>query len=203
MSVQGMFSTPIGVYQLNRKFTKKEKSATNLCLKKLNNNYGNRYSKDTQVLNKPEFFDINDFCKKSIKEFYNDVYGETKTELRITQSWLNISSPNEFHHKHRHPNSYISGVLYIETTENDRINFYNPSLREHFFQETPTVFNQFNSRIWWLPATQGTLYLFHSDLEHEVPPVLGKKRISLSFNTFFNSNFGSETLLTYLPFAKK
>jgi uncharacterized protein (TIGR02466 family) len=199
MSAHSIFSTPVGVYQLNRKFTKEEKNATNLCLKKLVNNLGNKYSEDTQVLNKPEFCDINDFCKKSIKEFYSDVYGETKTKLRITQSWLNISKPNEFHHKHCHPNSYISGVLYIETTENDKINFYNPSLRERFYQETPTIFNQFNSRVWWLPATEGTLYLFHSDLEHEVPQVSSKKRISLSFNTFFDSDFGSKPFLTYLP----
>ena len=203
MSIQGLFSTPVGAYKLDRNFSLNEKKAVDLCLQDLTNNIGNKFSKNTSVLNIPELCDIRDFCEESLKQFNTEIYGETKTQFRITQSWLNISEVNQFHHKHRHPNSYISGVLYVETSEDDKINFYNPSVRPNYYQEQPTMFNQFNSSVWWLPATERLLYLFHSDLEHEVPPVTSKKRISLSFNTFFDSDFGSEIFLTHLPIKGK
>lgn len=203
MSTHGLFSVPVGEYKLDREFSTNEKTAIDLCLQDLVSNIGNKFSKNTFVLNVPELCEIRNFCEESVKHFNNEINNNTKTKLRITQSWLNISKANQFHHKHRHPNSYISGVLYIETSENDRINFYNPATRFSFYQETPTTFNQFNSSVWWLPATQGMLYLFPSDLEHEVPPVLSNKRISLSFNTFFDSDFGDEMFLTYLPFGEK
>jgi len=203
MSIHALFSTPVGAYKLGRKFTKNEIDTINLSLKNLRNNFGNKYSKDTQILNNPKLSGIHSFCTESIHKFQNEIYGETKTKLKITQSWANISKTGDFHHKHCHPNSYISGVLYIETSENDKINFFNSSSRKSFYEEHPTIFNQFNSSVWWLPADIGTLYLFHSNLEHEVPPVSSKKRISLSFNTFFDSDFGNEISLTYLPFGGK
>jgi len=203
MTTHGLFPVPVGEYKFHREFSTNEKNAINLCLQDLVKNIGNNFSKNTFALNIPELCEIRNFCEESVKHFNDEIINNPKTKLKITQSWLNISKENQFHHKHRHPNSYISGVLYIETSENDRINFYNPATRFHFYQDTSTVFNQFNSSVWWLPATQGMLYLFPSDLEHDVPSVSNNKRISLSFNTFFDSDFGSEVFLTLLPFGGK
>jgi hypothetical protein len=32
----------------------------------------------------------------------------------VTQSWLNWTKPGQWHHKHSHPNSLYSGVLYLD-----------------------------------------------------------------------------------------
>ncbi|NBW20813.1 MAG: hypothetical protein EBR82_73905, partial [Caulobacteraceae bacterium] len=44
--------------------------------------------------------------------------------LKITQSWVNFSESGQYHHKHAHPNSFVSGVYYLQTNPDDRIYFY-------------------------------------------------------------------------------
>ena len=56
-------------------------------------------------------------CPKEELDFY------------ITQSWINITKPDEFHHEHFHTNSIISGVFYISTEEDDAITFSNPNIK--------------------------------------------------------------------------
>jgi hypothetical protein len=36
----------------------------------------------------------------------------------ITQSWLNYTETNQYHHKHEHPNSLVSGVFYVNDMKN-------------------------------------------------------------------------------------
>ncbi len=47
----------------------------------------------------------------------------------ITQSWLNYTETNQYHHKHQHPNSLVSGVFYINCDDKfDKIKFFNQIL---------------------------------------------------------------------------
>ena len=106
-----------------------------------------------------------------------------KIGLYTTESWLNFTKKGERHHKHHHPNSFISGVFYFNTAKKDMICFHKKS-KNNFEIETDK-FNLFNSNSWDLPVNSGQLVLFPSYLEHSVP-VLKENvtRISLSFNTF-------------------
>ena len=62
----------------------------------------------------------------------------------ITQSWLNYTETNQFHHKHSHPNSYVSGVFYINADKKvDKIKFYKDN--NSLFKLKTTKFNIFNS----------------------------------------------------------
>jgi uncharacterized protein (TIGR02466 family) len=117
--------------------------------------------------------------------------------LRITQSWVNYSEPGQFHHKHAHPNSYVSGVFYVQTNENDKIYFYKDGYQQIKFP--PEKWNEWNSESWWFEAAEGKLILFPSNLTHMVPTVEGDVvRTSLSFNSFPVGVVGEELDLTGL-----
>ena len=107
--------------------------------------------------------------------------------LRITQSWINIILDGH-HHVHRHPNSLVSGVFYVNVSEHDSINFENPN--SLFFGQlyvTPDSQNKYNSLTYEHEVEAGDLILFPSWLTHCVTRDFKDfkyPRCSISFNTF-------------------
>ena len=106
---------------------------------------------------------------------------------------------------HNHKNSYLSGVFYFNTVENDIILFHK-NRENDFFEFESKDMNIYNSAIWSFPVKTGQLILFKSNILHSVPVNLqNKTRISLAFNTFLkgkvSSNFTSELNIknTYYP----
>jgi uncharacterized protein (TIGR02466 family) len=111
---------------------------------------------------------------------------------------LNYSKPGEWHHKHAHPNSFVSGVLYMKAVkDSDKIYFYGD---EYKTIDLPTEnYNIYNSKSWWLPVETGDLMLFPSSLTHSVEKVQADQtRVSLAFNTFPVGYVGQEESLTAL-----
>ena len=119
----------------------------------------------------------------------------------MTQSWLNYTEANQHHHKHEHPNSVVSGVLYFDSDkEKDKILFSNP---EGYKQLVPAIdntkFNLWNSSTWFFPVETGDLFMFPSSTTHQVETKQGNNtRTSLSFNTFYEGTLGSLDILTEL-----
>ena len=62
---------------------------------------------------------IKKFCEEHIDTYVNEVITPKNKELDfyITQSWLNVTKPGEWHHNHSHATSIISGVFYVSTGE--------------------------------------------------------------------------------------
>lgn len=122
--------------------------------------------------------------------------------LRITQSWLNWTKPGQYHHKHTHPNSLISGCFYVKANkETDKIFFYRDGYQRIKFP--PVEWNTYNSESWWYPVGSGDLVFFPSSLTHMVQPVGGEDtRVSLAFNTFPIGYIGDEDELTALHLGK-
>ena len=122
--------------------------------------------------------------------------------LKITQSWLNWTKPGEYHHKHAHPNSLISGCFYVNAKkETDKIVFYKEIYQQIKFP--PIAWNAYNSESWWYSIGTNDLIFFPSHLNHMVQPVGGEDtRISLAFNTFPIGHIGDESELTALYLDK-
>lgn len=192
----------LGIFKFERSLNKKELSKVDLILQVLVKNKENSISKNKTVLDDPDFSELKEFIDKSIKQFTTEVYCE-QTELRITESWLNSTKNGESHHTHCHPNSYISGVFYVKTTDEDKITFHNPDKRITYYQPMINNWNLENSQSWWVPTPQNSLILFYSDLYHSVPEISTDERISLSFNTFMADNYGEQTSATFLPLSKQ
>jgi uncharacterized protein (TIGR02466 family) len=197
MQMQNLFPQPVGIYQLDRDLTAKELSF--IKKQETRPNSGNATSIDNALLRNKELTKLRDFIETSVADYFRQVHNpKHKVNLRITQSWANYTEPGQFHHKHAHPNSFVSGVFYPQANrETDKIHFYKSSFQQIKFP--PENWNIYNSESWWFEVGTGDLVLFPSSLEHMVETVQGDQtRISLSFNTFPVGNIGDEVSLTGL-----
>lgn len=193
VQIQSLFPTPVVTNKFTSPFVKKEKEFIQSHADKVIKSDYNNISKDKYILEYMQMGRIRKFIEENV-EYYlkNVVCANDKVSLRITQSWLNYTETGRSHHRHTHPNSYISGVFYFNADpELDRIYF----LKEEYKQilVSPESFNHWNSTSWWLPVGTGDLLLFPSSLMHMVDNTVSKDtRISLSFNTFPVGTIGNE-----------
>jgi uncharacterized protein (TIGR02466 family) len=195
--VELIFPTPVMFIDLDRSFTKEELGFVKKHSHLTNTNIGNVASNNNYILNEPEFKNLNQFITEAVNEYLNIIYKpKFKNELFVTQSWLNWTKKGQFHHKHEHPNSFVSGVLYIQTdATKDKITFYKSGYSQLFL---PTDnYDNMNSTSWWFRVKTGAIVLFPSSLTHSVELVTSDEtRISLAFNTFVKGILGENKSLT-------
>ena len=196
----GLFPTPVLSGNIGREWTEAENFLFNYHKDFTHNNLGNTTSNDRYVLKAKEAKSILEYLSTSIQYYVDNIIcPQNPVEFYITQSWLNYTKPGQYHHTHEHPNSLISGVLYIDADKsNDKIMFY----RANRYQQIKIVtenFNHFNSDSWWFEVGTGDLKLFPSHLTHSVEQKAGDNlRTSLSFNVFVKGYLGREEELTAL-----
>jgi uncharacterized protein (TIGR02466 family) len=195
-NIISLFPTAVLGAKLDRVFTEEEFKFLEKVRNNTMPNVGNSTGLDNYILNNKELASLKSFFESQLVVYRDTIFRpKHDVSIYITQSWLNYSSPGEFHHRHKHPNSCISGVFYIDTNDSDRIFFDRDQYTQ--IEIHPGEFNDWNSNTWWLPATSGQLYLFPSSLTHYVGKVIGNKtRISLSFNTFVSGVLGDQNGLT-------
>jgi len=197
MGMHNLFPIPVGLYELGRDLTEKELSF--LKNQKTRPNNGNTTSVDNTILKARALTQLRDFIETSVSDYFKTVHNpKHKVNLKITQSWTNYTEKNQYHHKHAHPNSFVSGVFYIQADKTkDKIYFYRDSYQQIKFP--PQEWNVWNSESWWFEVGTGNLILFPSSLTHMVETVQhDQTRISLSFNTFPVGHVGEEMDLTGL-----
>jgi uncharacterized protein (TIGR02466 family) len=195
--VFGIFPTPVLKFNLDRDFTKEELDFIYLYEGKIPPppyyvHLGNNATSDKKILEHPEMANLKsaiDACLSEwCKNVYNPINGNFK--LKITQSWLNYTKPGEHHDRHYHPNSIVSGVLYIDTNPvKDQI-IFNSGKMYDFYIPWKSL-NQFNSMEATITINKREIILFPSNLNHSVPKNIGTNtRISLAFNSFFEGTLG-------------
>lgn len=193
MDLQLIFPVSVGFFNLDRDLTEEELSCL-LGLEKKKNE-GNSRSAQSYVLGLPQLGALKDFIYESVNHYFTEIYRPLfDVRLQVTQSWVNYTDKDQFHHKHRHSNSFVSGVFYAKTDDKDKILFYRAS--DQGLRITPKEHNISNSESWWFQTRQGTLLLFPSGLEHMVETKqTDGTRISLAFNTFPVGAVGDRTAL--------
>lgn len=196
--MENLFPIPIGFFKYDG-----EVDTDFLANQPQRPNEGNTTSEDKYLLKQKKLLNLRQFIEKSLHEYFMATFcPKNDTHLKITQSWLNWTKPGQFHHKHAHPNSLISGCYYVNAHKNsDKIFFYRDGYQQIKFP--PAEWNAYNSESWWYPVGTGDLVLFPSSLTHMVQPVEGEDtRISLAFNTFPIGVIGDENELTALQLEK-
>jgi uncharacterized protein (TIGR02466 family) len=191
-----IFPTAIAKFELGREYTSEEMAFVNS--QPTHKNVGNTTSDDRYVLQRETFAKLREFTEACVAEYLKAIYApKHDVSLRLTQSWLNYTKPGESHHKHAHPNSFVSGVLYIKAdATKDKIYFYKDGYQQI---KLPTdQWNLHNSESWWFEVGTGDLMLFPSSLTHMVETVQDDERVSLAFNTFPAGYVGDENSLTAL-----
>ena len=199
--INSIFPIPIYTTSMERGFTKQELQFVNEQKKHCTNNTGNINTKDNYILNRKEFKNIKKFLDKHCKEYLDTVIcPKNNIELYITQSWLNYTEADQYHHQHAHPNSVVSGVFYFDSDiEKDKILFTKGGYQQIRPQTDKEKFNLWNSETWFFPVETGQLIMFPSSTTHQVETKKGNNtRISLAFNTFYKGSVGSNSQLTEL-----
>ena len=168
-------------------------------------NTGNRMSKNDRVLDSEELSELRAFIDEQILNYKeNLVHIKADNEIYITQSWINRSKADEYHHKHKHPNSVISGVMFLDANEDGSL----PPIRFHRAQDVfPMEFeynnlNEFNASCQTFDPEEGMLVLFPSLIEHDVDKNASDRvRTSLSFNTYVRGVVGGRRTLSEITIS--
>jgi uncharacterized protein (TIGR02466 family) len=198
-TIEGLFPIPIYRTKINRNLTKKELLFVDKNKINCNTNYGNNSSLNTNVLDEKIFEKLKNELNLIIQDYFEKVISPADNITPyITQSWLNYTKKNQYHHKHSHPNSLVSGIFYIDCNEEfDKIKFFNESYDTIEF--TFKNWNLWNSKSWWFSVKTGDIILFPSSLEHMVENKEGNNtRISLAFNVFIKGVIGAKNTVTEL-----
>jgi uncharacterized protein (TIGR02466 family) len=135
---------------------------------------------------------------RDIIEYHLNIYAEKilsiKQRFYLTHSWIAKTNPGQQHNAHYHPNSILSGVLYINANENcSDLKLHKKSfIKEAFaFDYDVENYNIFNSDCWDIPVHSGNIIIFPSHYSHEVSTnKLNEDRIVMSFDTFVKGKFG-------------
>jgi uncharacterized protein (TIGR02466 family) len=190
-TINGIFPTPIYITKLNRQITIKELSFIDKTKLNVYHNEGNTTSNDNYILNHKSFEDLKKDLDLIIQDYFDKIISPANNiKPYITQSWLNYTETNQYHHKHQHPNSLVSGVFYINCDEKfDKIKFFNDTYKT--IKPEIKQWNIWNSETWWFPVKTGDIILFPSSLTHMVETKEGTNtRISLAFNVFIKGTVG-------------
>ncbi len=198
-TINGIFPTPIYISKLNRELTPLELKFVDKSKKDFYKNDGNITSNNNYILNEKPFVNIKKELDLRVQDYFDKVISPANNITPyITQSWLNYTETNQYHHKHAHPNSLVSGVFYINChEEHDKIKFFNDNYKTIKIEVKD--WNLYNSESWWFPVKTGDVILFPSSLTHMVETKQGDNtRISLAFNVFIKGTVGNNKNLTEL-----
>jgi len=151
------------------------------------------------ILDNPEFKSIRRVCEFHLQEYVTAVLG-IETEFYITNSWLSRNEPNIDHGPHPHPNSIISGCLYLKSSPKSELIV---TSKNHLDKTWPIQFrkthiNIYNADKWNISVDTGAIVLWPSDLFHgsNANP-LNETRIALCFNTFIRGDLSTVDLGGY------
>ena len=116
-AIYPLFPYPLVVCGKKHEFSSSEKKYISQL--EMIDNIGNLRSKNDKVLDSKELSNLKVFIDEQLLNFKKNLLRiKDENEIYITQSWVNNANPNQFHPKHKHPNSVISGVLFLDENNN-------------------------------------------------------------------------------------
>jgi hypothetical protein len=195
--IETLFPTPVLTTEFPREFTEDEldffKNPPEGTFAWLNN----IRSKNSYLLDDPRMASVKEICLGAIQEYLDTVIiPQEDVKPFLTQSWLNYTPKGGSHHKHWHAQSFLSGVLYIDTINTDSIILYRPVKEK--IQLWPHTVTEYNYNFNRVQTKKGSIVVFPSTMLHEVAPIDHDIRISLAFNSFLRGTVGSKSQLTEL-----
>ena len=200
--IMNLFAIPVTRSVMGRGFTNEEMRCFQDKLQSPVNAISNFSSRDKNVLNDPALAGLKAQLQASLDHYLKTILNPSNAvSLRVTQSWLTLSRKGESHHSHVHPNSVVSGVVYINVAKDDGINFYRNQDAPWFevLREADTYHNAYR---YFIPVNAGDIVLFPSNLSHGVREVVEDvERVSLSFNSFFEGELGREEFANSLKIS--
>ena len=188
---------PIPIYSEKIDYTFKEEDIPS----EWTSNYSNKLSKNKYILD-THFSGLKEKFQDHVKLYVNEICPPMNENLEfpITQSWISLTEPDKHHKVHCHSNSYISGVFYLKTIENDCVIYLDPlSKIKNKINFPLKKDNIFSASVAQVGVKDNILLLFPSWLDHEVSPNMSQMdRYSLAFNVWIKGEIGEIDTLSKL-----
>lgn len=160
---------------------------------------GGMVSKDAYIVENLDLKNFKESLTIIINQYGKNVLGYEENDFYITQSWINYYSQNSWHKRHNHPNSIISGVIYLKGGAGSGETCFCPPSPHIQPRKIVKKENPFTWPFLSVPFEVGKVLLFPSEIEHFVTPhKSGEERITLAFNTWCTGPFGNTKELTEL-----
>ena len=131
-----------------------------------------------------EFADLCEVVLNETNEILN-TYCIVRDDHYISAMWANITTENHRHMLHIHPNSLLSGIIYVKTPPNcGNIVFSDPRPAARMMEPDYHQMNQINAGVMQLPPQKGNMIFWPSWLPHGVEKGQnqGTDRIAVAFN---------------------
>jgi hypothetical protein len=140
-------------------------------------NDGNITSNNNYILNQKVFSSLKEDLYFRVQDYFQKVLSTTDAITPfITQSWLNYTETNQYHHKHAHPNSIVSGVFYINCHEEfDKIKFFNDG-----YKTIKQVHHKTVKECYKITTKTGKTIIISS--KHKFPTIRGRISIQEGLN---------------------
>lgn len=153
------------------------------------------YTKNKYLLNSQELTPLKEKIVENLNYYvYNILEIQPNVTFKLLTSWAVKMEKGNWGQRHSHPNSILSGVVYINTPPNcGDIAFYKN--HSNIFPEALTVeylqWNSLNSKAWAYSPSEGDILIFPSHLEHSMNVnTSNSDRYSVAFNFFPTGVFG-------------
>lgn len=187
---QFIFPTPIGLIQLLTKSECEKYNEIILNTIKQPLKKYECYCTDDNLHTLSEFNCLVKKINDEVKKFSKEILSLKENSLRLTGMWSNIRKPGSQHMVHNHPNSFLSGVLYLNVSENTNdgghLFFHDPRIKNTTLYGDYECQSILSDRTWQYETKNGVLILFPSWLDHGTTNFVSLNdndlRVSLSFN---------------------
>ena len=192
MQVVMGFSTPIGIFQLDENLC----TETAKSVKDINNSdedgvyryYTYSITSPDNLHTRKEFVPLVSSIQPHVDNFVETVLGISKDDFRMTCMWANSHSSGSKQHIHPHPNSFLSGVVYLQcppAKEIGKLSFNDPRPAKNMFYPDFIKESCISNHTLLVEPKLGMLLLFPSWLEHGTDEFVSdtdEHRIGISFN---------------------
>lgn len=130
------------------------------------------------------------YIDQEVNVFLEEIWRADPNDFKMTGMWSNVHRSYSKHHIHSHPNSFLSGVIYLDVASGDNedpgnLFFVDPRANSRMQQPTFREKSEITYTSWQYRPENGKMILFPSWLEHGTDPGSysnDRLRISLSFN---------------------
>ena len=183
-----IFPTPLYLERLQSYDKQSMITAVNTIYNIDNNSFFGDSKNTVQIHNHESFEWLNSQVKEHTLNYLRQSGYTDNVNVVVQKSWAVVLGKGGGVQTHNHPNSHLSGVLWIKIPdESSKFRFTNPMLfqrwqeLEHYTSEFKAAWNVFPT--FHFTPKEGRLMLFPSDLDHEVLQNESEEdRISYSFN---------------------
>jgi uncharacterized protein (TIGR02466 family) len=152
----------------------------------------------TDLLHKqPEFHTLSKIVLEESNNVLDFLFVDRESHY-ITTMWANVTNPNHRHPVHIHPNSLLSGILYVKTPDKcGPTVFPDPRAQARVFEPNYTKMNEWNSGLFIHPPTRGTMLMWPSWMTHGVERGFSddenSDRIVIAFNIMIRAKIDKMT----------